>query len=154
MAKRPLQIPDRSEITDDTPLRLAVAAALAYPDGSMTASGLRKERDTGRLVTELTAGKEFTTLADIGRMRELCRRKVEPRPSIRAPRSSGDSDEEKTRIASAALMLMIERRKAADDAKRKAEREARQKVQGTDHAENRTRTGKPASAKRSPKPTG
>lgn len=53
MAKRPLHIPDRSEITDDTPLRLAVAAALAYPDGSMTASGLRRERDAGRLVVEL-----------------------------------------------------------------------------------------------------
>jgi transcriptional regulator with XRE-family HTH domain len=30
-------------ITPDTPLRLNVAAALAYPDGSMTAQGLRKE---------------------------------------------------------------------------------------------------------------
>jgi hypothetical protein len=32
-------MPKRGEISDDTPLRLAVAAALAYPDGSMTAFG-------------------------------------------------------------------------------------------------------------------
>jgi hypothetical protein len=53
----------RSEIDDDTPLRLAVAAAIAYPDGSMTASGLRREAAKGRLVVERTAGKDYTTLA-------------------------------------------------------------------------------------------
>jgi hypothetical protein len=31
------------QIGPDTPLRLRVAAALAFPDGSMTASGLRRE---------------------------------------------------------------------------------------------------------------
>lgn len=81
MAKRPLHLPDRSEIADDTPLRLDVAAAIAFPGGGMTASGLRRERNAGRLTTELVAGKEFTTLADIARMRELCRRKVEPKPA-------------------------------------------------------------------------
>jgi hypothetical protein len=60
-------------ITPDTPLRLKVAAALAYPDGSMTASGLRKEARKGRLILERTAGKYYTTLAAITRMRELCR---------------------------------------------------------------------------------
>jgi len=34
----------------DAPLRLGIAARLAYPDGSMTASGLRKEAGRGRLV--------------------------------------------------------------------------------------------------------
>jgi hypothetical protein len=34
---------DRSAIGPNTPLRLAVAASIAYPDGSMTASGLRRE---------------------------------------------------------------------------------------------------------------
>jgi hypothetical protein len=43
-------MPTQSEIGDDTPLRLAVAAAFAYPDGSMTASGLRREAARGRLV--------------------------------------------------------------------------------------------------------
>jgi hypothetical protein len=60
-------------IRPDTPLRLDVAAALAYPDGSMTASGLRREHKRGRLIIERTAGKDYTTLADIERMRELCR---------------------------------------------------------------------------------
>ena len=63
-------------VPEDTPLRLDVAAALAYPDGSMTACGLRREAKRGRLVIERTAGKDYTTLAAIKRMRGLCR--VEP----------------------------------------------------------------------------
>src|SRR5215217_8055213 len=43
MPQRQPVLPDRNSISPDDPLRLAVAAALAYPDGSMTASGLRKE---------------------------------------------------------------------------------------------------------------
>jgi hypothetical protein len=39
----------------------------------MTSSGLRKEALRGRLVIERIAGKDFTTLAHIERMRELCR---------------------------------------------------------------------------------
>src|SRR5450759_5360223 len=66
-------LPTREKIGSDTPLRLSVAAALAYPDGSMTASGLRREAARGRLVIERTAGKDYTTLANIDRMRELCR---------------------------------------------------------------------------------
>jgi hypothetical protein len=61
------------DVKPDQPLRLNIAAALAYPDGSMTASGLRKEAAKGRLVIERTAGKDYTTLASIQRMRELCR---------------------------------------------------------------------------------
>src|SRR5262245_11394354 len=67
----------RSEIGDNTPLRLAVAAAVAYPDGSMTASGLRKEAARGRLAIERTAGKDYTTLGAIEEMRKLCR--LQPR---------------------------------------------------------------------------
>jgi hypothetical protein len=55
------------------PLRLSVAAAVAFPDGSMTASGLRRESARGRLIIERIAGKDYTTLFHIGRMRELCR---------------------------------------------------------------------------------
>ena len=36
-------MPPPDKITPDTPLRLEIAAALAFPDGSMTASGLRRE---------------------------------------------------------------------------------------------------------------
>src|SRR5262245_25809339 len=57
----------------DAPLRLKVAADVAFPDGSMTASGLRREADRGRLVIERIAGKLYTTLAEIERMRTLCR---------------------------------------------------------------------------------
>ena len=66
-------LPSRDEIRPDTPLRLRIAAALAFPDGSMTASGLRRESARGRLVVERIAGKDYTTLANIERMRELCR---------------------------------------------------------------------------------
>ena len=72
-------IPAPDKITPDTPLRLGVAAALAFPDGSMTASGLRREAERGRLVIERVAGKDFTTLANIERMRELCRRRPRDR---------------------------------------------------------------------------
>src|SRR5712671_7918740 len=66
-------IPKRENIDPDTPLRLGIAAAVAFPDGSMTASGLRREGARGRLVIERIAGKDFTTLANIERMRQLCR---------------------------------------------------------------------------------
>jgi hypothetical protein len=51
------------DIGDDTPLRLAEAAAIAFPTGSMTESGLRREAARGRLSVERIAGKDFTTLA-------------------------------------------------------------------------------------------
>src|ERR1700691_6017393 len=66
-------LPPSDKIGPDTPLRLSVAAALAFPDGSMTKSGLRREAARGRLVVERIAGKDYTTLRAIGRMRELCR---------------------------------------------------------------------------------
>ena len=36
-------LPRLEDVTPDTPLRLTVAAALAFPDGSMSASGLQRE---------------------------------------------------------------------------------------------------------------
>jgi len=68
-----LRVPLSDEVRPDTPLRLSVAATLAFPDGSMTASGLRREGARGRLVIERVAGKDYTTLANIEQMRELCR---------------------------------------------------------------------------------
>jgi hypothetical protein len=61
----------------DTPLRLSIAAELAFPAGGMTASGLRREAARGRLVVERVAGKDYTTLTAIANMRLLCR--VEPK---------------------------------------------------------------------------
>ncbi|MER9131928.1 excisionase [Mesorhizobium sp. M0768] len=66
-----MKIPDQFDET--TPLRVEIAARIAFPDGSMSAAGLRKERDAGRLETELIAGKEYVSLMAIARMRELCR---------------------------------------------------------------------------------
>jgi|SRR5450631_168377 len=74
------------EITPNTPLRLADAVKVAFPMGGMTVAGLRRERDRNRLVIEKIAGKEFTTLAHIKRMRELCRDEArEPGSSLRPP---------------------------------------------------------------------
>ena len=73
--------PPREDIGHDQPLRLAVAAALAFPDGSMTASGLRREAARGRLVVERIAGKDYTTLDSIERMRQLCRVEAKARDS-------------------------------------------------------------------------
>lgn len=70
------------------PLRLNVAARVAFPDGTMGAAGLRKERNKGHLVTEMIAGKEYTTLTAIERMREKCRvqRKA---PALSGGKSTG-----------------------------------------------------------------
>jgi hypothetical protein len=65
--------PILQNISPDAPVRLSIAAKLAFPDGSMTASGLRREAVRGRLHIERVAGKDYTTLEAIKRMRELCR---------------------------------------------------------------------------------
>ncbi|WP_271671655.1 excisionase [Bradyrhizobium sp. CCBAU 51627] len=62
-----------AKIFRDTPLRLDVALKLAFPAGGLTVKGLRKEIEKGRLEVELIANKQFTTLAAIERMRELCK---------------------------------------------------------------------------------
>lgn len=64
-------------ITDTSPLRLGVAAAMAFPDGSMTIAGLRREAHRGRLAITRIAGKDYTTLAAIRDMIEQCR--VQPK---------------------------------------------------------------------------
>ncbi|KAK0350072.1 hypothetical protein LTR94_030520, partial [Friedmanniomyces endolithicus] len=60
-------------ITSSTPLRLTVAARLAFPDGSVSVRTLRLEASRGRLIIERIGNKDFTTLAAIEAMRELCR---------------------------------------------------------------------------------
>src|ERR1039458_7356410 len=70
---RRIRRPPAEGVGPNAPLRLSVAAAFDFPDGSMTASGLRREAARRRLVIERIAGKDYTTLANIERMRELCR---------------------------------------------------------------------------------
>jgi hypothetical protein len=60
------------DVSLDAPLRLEIAARRAFPDGSMTASGLRKEAGRGRLAIERVAGKDYTTLSAIAEMRKKC----------------------------------------------------------------------------------
>jgi hypothetical protein len=76
---------DQLPVSEDAPLRLAEAAKIAFPDGSISASGLRSEASKGRLTIERIAGKDFTTLQDIKRMRELCRVKAKKRASNFVP---------------------------------------------------------------------
>jgi hypothetical protein len=70
----------------DTPLRLEDAVKIAFPAGGITLSGLRREVARGTLQVEVIAGKHFTTLNDIKRMRELCRNRV------KAPASSNENE--------------------------------------------------------------
>ena len=49
------------------PLALGVAAALAFPDGTMTASGLRREAARGRLVIGLLEGRRPRRKYEVGR---------------------------------------------------------------------------------------
>ena len=65
--------PALSDVSPSTPLRLDVAAQLAFPDGSMTAAGLRRLGDKGLLVIERINRRDYTTLGDIEHMREKCR---------------------------------------------------------------------------------
>jgi hypothetical protein len=84
---------DVSTLDPDTPLRLKLAASLAFPDGSMTESGLKREIERGRLECERIAGKTYVSLNDIKRMRELCREsrrgpQIPPRAQGQATRLS------------------------------------------------------------------
>jgi hypothetical protein len=68
---RKLTVPDN--ITASTMLRLETAARIAFPDGSLSLSAMRREAARGRLTTYRIAGKDFTTLADIEELKTTCR---------------------------------------------------------------------------------
>src|SRR5215831_6313996 len=63
---------DPEHISLDAPLRLAVAARLEFPDGSMSVSGLRREAMHGRLSIMRIAGKDYTTRGAIREMFKQC----------------------------------------------------------------------------------
>lgn len=73
-------------IDDDTPLMLSVAAGIAFPDGSVSASSLRRERDKGKLVVSRIAGKDYTTLSDIKAMLAAARYEVSAERLAKAER--------------------------------------------------------------------
>lgn len=62
----------REDIAATTPIRLDIAARLAFPDGSIGISSLRREAARGRLRVWRIAGKDMTTLSEIEKMVELC----------------------------------------------------------------------------------
>lgn len=107
----PKRIPAREDVTNLMPLRLNVAAALAFPDGSMGASGLRREAARGRLVIERIAGKDYTTLQAIEDMRQLCRVQPSLTNTIRAAHGSsaqpGSSATDRGRLALDALLRTV-----------------------------------------------
>lgn len=70
---RSVHMPERERISPDTPLRLDVAAAMEFPDGSISVKSLRREAGRGNLEIIRIAGKDFTTVAAIKRMIEKCR---------------------------------------------------------------------------------
>lgn len=84
----PRPVSAEPEITMNTPLRLADAARLAFPAGGMTAAGLRREAARGRLAIQRMAGKDFTTLGAIERMRSLCHVQPKAPVSTSSPRAA------------------------------------------------------------------
>src|SRR3954463_7833903 len=65
--------PQPENVTPTTPLRLQVAARLAFPAGSMSASALRRLALSGQVDPARIAGKIFVTLNAIAEMRTRCR---------------------------------------------------------------------------------
>jgi hypothetical protein len=83
----------------------------------MSASGLRREAKRGRLVIERIAGKDYTTLGHINRMRERCRLETKDRAFTSAARvetkkadtrRSGSSSTATISTARAALHTILE----------------------------------------------
>jgi hypothetical protein len=77
-------------------LRLETAAGLAFPDGSMSAHGLRKEHRRGRLDIWRVAGKDYTTLDAIARMRKQCLLPVKAPACGSAPRAATQPGKSRT----------------------------------------------------------
>lgn len=109
--RRGVRIPDRSEITTDTPLSLDVAARIAFPDGSMSGLALRNAATRGDLGHAKIGGRVYTTLTDIERMVAARWVKAAPRRSSRqgAP-AEGTEDEEAGAALAGALRVCEEMR--------------------------------------------
>lgn len=86
----------RDEITEETPLRLDVAARLAFPDGTIGASGLRSEASKGRLAITRIANRDYTTLLAIREMIEKCRVPQKERASGCGQREKPRTDASRT----------------------------------------------------------
>ncbi|MER2249709.1 hypothetical protein ABS772_07245 [Methylorubrum podarium] len=105
--RRAVRIPDRSEITADTPLSLDVAARIAFPDGSMSGLALRNAATRGDLGHAKLGGRVYTTLADIERMVAACWVRAEPRRSGRRRTSAENVEVKEEAGAATARALQI-----------------------------------------------
>ena len=104
--RRGVRIPDRAEITADTPLSLDVAARIAFPDGSMSGLALRNAATRGDLGHAKIGGRVYTSLADIERMVAARWVKAEPRRS--APPDDTEAEEEAGAAMAGALRVCEE----------------------------------------------
>jgi hypothetical protein len=101
-------IPDPSRIDDETLLRLGIAAALEFPDGSVSAAGLRREASHGRLQIWRIAGKDFTSRRALKEMRERCARPSHQDSSCDAhAKGAGPSGSSSTKNAKSAQALAL-----------------------------------------------
>jgi hypothetical protein len=100
--RKPLAIPPNVEAS--TPLRLEIAARLAFPDGSLSVAALRRLAADGLLTIIAVRGKHFTTLADIEEMKTKCRVQAkDPGSSYRRPKTDNGSGSSATASARSAL---------------------------------------------------
>ena len=107
MSKRPLPLPDRSEITDDTPLHLDAAARLAFPDGVVSGLALRNAASRGDLEYERLGGRIVTTLRWIREWRERNRHPARPRREIAKPDRADDQDTTPATLAAQHLLARL-----------------------------------------------
>jgi hypothetical protein len=68
--KPPVSVPDT--VDQNKPMPLEMAARVAFPDGSMTVSGLRNEIRKGNLEASKVAGRIWTTVNNIERLMQRC----------------------------------------------------------------------------------
>lgn len=108
-----IRIPRSDEITNETPLRLAVAAAIKFPDGSMTAKGLRREISRGRLAFARVAGKDYVTLNDLDAMVKACRQEPKARDCGRVPQDETSDAASPTPPSGSSLTVPISAAHAA-----------------------------------------
>jgi hypothetical protein len=102
-------------ITATTRIRLATAAATAFPEGDVSVKWLRAQARAGKLDVWRIAGKDFTTLEAVERLTEQCRAPSSPQGYTSANDTGGSlntsSSTVDVRSAQAAARIASERLK-------------------------------------------
>jgi hypothetical protein len=127
-AEKPADRPEKAYIggvliTPTTPLRLKVAAALAFPDRSMSEKALRELGRAGKLTIEKIRGKDYTTLADIEEMRKLCRVQAKAPDSVHksgTEKQCGSSATDSGILAQVALSAKVQKLRQASPRPKKS----------------------------------